>query len=148
MTESRHSPMPRPVRGAAYALCMLGAALALSGCLTRVLEIRSDPPGALAYVNGQPVGTTPAVYKFTQYGDRSLIVTKDEHTTINQTCTLEAPWWACFPCDLFVELWPGTVVDTHEVALTLQPAVDKEADLDGLLKNLGEAGRAMHADTQ
>ena len=93
-----------PHRAAARFACAPLAAVMLAGCLTRVIEIRSDPPGAQAYINGRPVGTTPATYTFDHYGDRTLVLALDHHVTVSETFDLEAPWWGCFPCDLFVEL--------------------------------------------
>ena len=42
-------------------LLLLGLALAiLQGCgVQRTLQIESDPPGALVYLNGDEVGRTP-----------------------------------------------------------------------------------------
>ncbi len=135
-------------RAAARLACAPLAAVLLAGCLTRVLEIRSDPPGAQAYINGQMVGITPATYTFDHYGDRALVLALDDHVTISETVDLEAPWWACFPCDLFVELWPGRVVDRHEKSFTLAGSPGADAELDELFGNMGAAERAMHAEEQ
>ncbi len=135
-------------RAAARLLCAPLAAVALAGCLTRVLEIRSDPPGAQAYINGRLVGTTPASHTFDHYGDRTLVLALEDHATVSETCALDAPWWGCFPCDLFVELWPGEVVDRHERSFTLAKSRNTDADLDDLLRNMGAAERAMHAEEQ
>ncbi|HNS00279.1 MAG TPA: PEGA domain-containing protein [Planctomycetota bacterium] len=142
------SPASFPLRIAARLACAPLAAALLAGCLTRVLEIRSDPPGAQAYVNGRLVGTTPAEYTFDHYGDRTLVLALDRHATVSETIDLTAPWWACFPCDLFVELWPGRVVDRHEKTVTLARNPGADAELEELFRNLGTAQHALHAEEQ
>ncbi len=111
-------------------------ALLLAGCISRVLQIRSDPPGARVYLNGRELGETPLTHTFTDYGARKLLVAKDEYAPVAEVLTLEAPWWAYFPMDLFVELWPAEVVDRHELSFELAEAASPEANLDRLLSNL------------
>lgn len=146
MSAKPRSHVSFPRRAAARLACAPLAAVALTGCLTRVLEIRSDPPGAQAYINGRPVGTTPATYEFDHYGPRTLVLALDDYAAVSETCDLDAPWWGCFPCDLFVELWPGEIVDRHERSFTLAASPHTDADLDELLENLGAAERALHAE--
>lgn len=114
-------------RAARAAAAALVCACALGGCLSRVLEIRSEPPGAAVFLDGEMIGTTPVTHAFTHYGPRQLVLTHDGYQTLAHTCDLKAPWWACFPCDLFVELWPAGVVDrhaTHHELVRTTPATD------------------------
>src|SRR5262245_3745792 len=46
------------------------AMLAQTGCVQRRLTIRSNPPGALAYVDDYQIGTTPVSTDFVYYGTR------------------------------------------------------------------------------
>ena len=44
--------------------------LAALGCVQRRMTIRSNPPGALVYVDDYQVGTTPVSTDFGYYGTR------------------------------------------------------------------------------
>lgn len=44
------------------------AALGLAGCRTRTLEITSDPPGALVWLNDEQIGRTPLEVGFVHHG--------------------------------------------------------------------------------
>lgn len=108
----------------------------LSGCISRVLEIRSDPPGARVYLDGRELGRTPVDHPFTHYGTRRILITKEEYKPVSEEITLKAPWWCWFPFDFFVELWPGRVTDRHRVSYRLEKSAEPEANLDRLLRNL------------
>jgi hypothetical protein len=114
----------------------LGCCLPLPGCITRVLQIRSDPPGARVYLNGEELGVTPLNRTFTDYGSHKLVVAKDYYEPAAETVAIDAPWWCYFPVDFFVELWPAEVVDRHEFSFQLTEAMSPEADVDQLLSNL------------
>ena len=83
------------------AACLLTC---LSGCLYKVLEIRSDPPDARVYLDGKEVGQTPLDFPFTHYGDRRLVVAKSGYRPVAEQVAVKAPWWAWPPFDFFVEL--------------------------------------------
>ena len=57
-------------------------ALASTGCVERRYTIRSNPPGALVYVNGEEIGTTPVSRSFTYYGDRDITLIQDGFTVV------------------------------------------------------------------
>ena len=131
------------------AMLVLGlAALALPGCISRVLEVKSDPPGAWVYLNGQELGTTPVVHQFDHYGTRSIVVSKQGHKPAAEVIHLRAPWWGWFPFDFFVELWPGGVEDRHEFSYELARADEVETDMDRLLKNLDELREKLGPEEQ
>src|SRR5438045_3252646 len=62
-------------------LLALSAALG-AGCVRRTLAVRSDPPGALVYLNGVEVGRTPVQRDFVWYGTYDVQVRKDGYDTI------------------------------------------------------------------
>lgn len=99
----------------------------LAGCVERKMMIRSDPEGAPAWVDEEPVGTTPVEVPFEHYGRRRIRVgpITDEAGSVQY---LEAermletvpPWYELFPLDFFSEvLWPGTLVDKHRIDVQL-----------------------------
>jgi hypothetical protein len=48
----------------ARSIPMLLLAVAATGCVQRRMTIRSDPPGALVYVDDYQIGTTPVSHDF------------------------------------------------------------------------------------
>jgi PEGA domain-containing protein len=76
-----------------------------SGCLKRTLSVRSDPPGALVYIDGLEVGRTPlANLPFHFYGTREIALYSDGHLTERRAVEIDSPWYASFPLDIFSEL--------------------------------------------
>lgn len=108
--------------------------LLCSGCVERKLMIRSEPSGAQAWVDEEPVGKTPVEYSFAHYGRRRVRVgpLRDEKglaqfLSTERIVELEGPWYETFPIDFFFEvLWPGTLVDRHEIELELKAASEQE----------------------
>jgi hypothetical protein len=104
-------------------------ALALAGCVERILLIRSEPAGAPVYIDETYAGSTPAAVPFTHYGVRRVRVgpVRDEPDNLvyaeqERVVRVEAPWYEVFPIDFFAEvLWPAAVRDVHTVSFRLQP---------------------------
>ena len=106
-------------------LLWLGVAtsLANAGCVERKMIVRSDPPGAAVYVDGERKGvTTPDGLEvgFESYGTRTVVVRGEGYVPLVRQAELEVPWYQVFPLGLFSDLlWPGTIVDAHPVSVTL-----------------------------
>ena len=96
---------------ASLLLPLLAAAAACSGSLT----VKSDPPGALVYLNGEEVGRTPMTRDFTWYGTYDVELRKEGYETLKTSGKVIAPWWQWVPIDLFAELLP--LHDQRELAL-------------------------------
>src|ERR1700690_4113146 len=75
----RQSP-PRPTLLLVLAAIVLS--LGTSGCVQRRMTIRSNPPGALVYVDDYEIGTTPVSASFTYYGTRKIRLVKDGYETL------------------------------------------------------------------
>ena len=61
---------PNARRRPAAILGLIAVALGLnSGCVVRRYTLRTDPPGALAIVNGSEIGPTPVSQAYTYFGD-------------------------------------------------------------------------------
>lgn len=69
----------RSGRAAVVCCCLLaGAAVAAAGgCVQRRMTVRSNPPGALVYVDDYQIGTTPVSTDFIYYGTRKIRLVKD-----------------------------------------------------------------------
>ncbi len=78
---------------------MLVAMLAVlpTGCVTRRYLITSDPPGAMVYRDGQPIGPTPVEEPFIYYGKYRFRLVKDGYAPLDVEPELVPPWYQ----------WPG-----------------------------------------
>ena len=104
--------------------------------------------GLDVYVDGVKIGQTPAEYSFTHYGPRALLLAKAGYESLAPTCELNAPWWAYFPIDIFAELWPGRIVDRHEISYALSTAAEGTSGMDALRRNLGAAAQRLSPEPE
>lgn len=104
-------------------LGLAALAMALAGCgqVTRQMTLRSEPSGALVYLNGQEVGRTPCTVDFTWYGRYDVVLRREGSQTVKTTQDVPAPWWQWIPLDLLSDILPGRKVDHHEYAFVLKP---------------------------
>jgi PEGA domain-containing protein len=117
-------------------LFLLGPALAaLTGCgVQRTLQIDSDPPGALVYLNGDEVGRTPMRKNFLWYGTYDVELRKEGYQTLVKPTKVWAPWWQWPPVDFLAELVPLPLEDKHAVQYRLKPMGIRQIDPDEILK--------------
>jgi len=102
---------------AAVALCG-----SLAGCVQRRMMIRSDPPGALVYVDNYEIGTTPVSTNFTYYGTREIRLVKEGYETLTVKEPVPAPWYQVPPLDFVTEnLLPGELRDHRTFQYQLAP---------------------------
>jgi len=93
-----------------------------SGCVRRRLTVRSNPPGALVFVDDQRIGTTPVSTAFTYYGTRKIQLFKDgyEPLTVKQRFTI--PWYQFPGLDFVSEnLWLRETRDERTVDFEMIP---------------------------
>lgn len=110
------------VRGQGTAKWWVAACcLFATGCVTRSLTIKSEPAGALVYVNDQLKGETPYAYDFQWYGHYRVTLRKDGYERLDDTPLLRAPVHLWIPFDLVMELLPVRIRDVREWSYTLQP---------------------------
>lgn len=115
-----HSHSVNLPAAAAMVACLLGAA---SGCVQRRMTIRSNPPGALVYVDDYQIGTTPVSTDFIYYGTRKIRLVKDGFETLTVRQPFPMPWYEIFPLDFVTEnVWPGEIRDERVVDLAMMPA--------------------------
>ncbi len=116
---------PRRRRWAVFALAALSL---LPGCVTRKLHLRSDPPGAVAYLDGERVGVTPVELDFLSYGTRRVELLLPDHARHVELITLERPWWQWVPFDIITELLlPWNIHSEHYCDVRLRP-IDEEGN--------------------
>jgi hypothetical protein len=86
------------------------------------MTIRSNPPGALVFVDDREIGVTPVSTEFTYYGTRKLQLFKDGFETVTAKQKLSLPWYQIFPLDFITEnLWPFEIRDERYVDFQLLP---------------------------
>ena len=99
------------------------ASLLLTGCVERKLVIRSEPEGALVYLDEEFRGVTPLEVPFTYYADPQIELRKPGFEAQRFLYDLRAPFYQWVPLDLFFEVvYPFTIVDERKIERTLRPA--------------------------
>ncbi len=101
----------------------------VAGCVQRRMTIRSNPPGALVYVDDYQIGTTPVSHDFVYYGTRKIRLVKDGYETLTVRQPIPLPWYEIFPLDFVSEnLIPWEVRDERVIDLAMQPASTEPAE--------------------
>jgi hypothetical protein len=119
---------PGPRAKALVAVALL-ACVCLPGCVRRRLTVRSNPPGALVYIDDQPIGYTPVSTPYVYYGTRKIQLIKDGYKTETVMQRFPPPWYEVPPLDFASEnLWPGELRDQRvlDFQLVPQPIVPRE----------------------
>ncbi len=133
----------RAVRACAVAATLF--ALTGSGCVERRLIVRTNPPGALAFVDDNEVGLTPVAISPIYYGNRKIRLVKDGYETLTLIQSVPPPWYEIPPLDFISEnLVPGKIRDqrTFDYQLRPQGVVPKE-ELLGRAENLRHGTQAV-----
>jgi PEGA domain len=123
------------------ALLLAGSA----GCVTRRFVITSDPPGAMVYREGQPIGPTPVEQPFVYYGKYRFRLVADGHEPLDVTPELVAPWYQFPGVDFVTEnLVPFTFRDVQVLKFTLAPLQPvRPDDVQRRAEQLQERGRSI-----
>jgi len=86
------------------------------------MTIRSNPPGALVYVDDYQIGATPVTTDFTYYGTRKIRLVKDGYETLTIMQPIPAPWYQFPPADFITENFvPGEIRDQRMLDYQLKP---------------------------
>lgn len=92
----------------------------------RMLEIKSDPPGARVVLDQDVIGTTPVEVEFWHYGVRRVTVALPGYRTQSQQISIRPPWYARFPIDIVSEvLLPIGWRDHYLLQVVLEPGLDE-----------------------
>ena len=84
--------------------------------------IRTNPPGALAYVDDNEVGLTPVAISPIYYGNRKIRLVKDGCETLTLIQSVPPPWYEIPPLDFFAEnVVPGRIHDVRTFDYQLRP---------------------------
>lgn len=139
----------RPHRGLAQHPLWWAVLLALfllqTGCVQRRITIRSNPPGALVYIDDTEIGTTPCSTSFIYYGKRKIRLVKDGYETLTVEQRFWPPWYEVFPLEVITEnLVPYEFRDERNLMFSLVP--QRLTPIDQLLErgeNLRQGSRSQ-----
>jgi hypothetical protein len=73
------------------------------GAVRRRVTIRSNPPGALVFIDDQEIGVTPVSTSFIYYGTRKIQLIKDGYETVTVLRTFKPPWYQWAGIDFITE---------------------------------------------
>ena len=122
---------------------MLGWLLALTGCVHQQLIVKTTPPGAQVYYNGQLIGQSPVTHEFVWYEPYRVRVEKAGLPTLQQNGVLKAPLWLWFPLDGLMVILPLPLTDRHHLAFDFehptpaQIAAAKQAEFEPPVTHTG-----------
>ncbi len=119
-----------------------------SGCVQRRMMVRSNPPGALVYVDDQekPIGVTPCAHDFTYYGTRKFRLVKEGYETVTEMREISAPWYEYPVADFVSEnCVPGQIRDQRTLDFNLTPQLVVSSDQ--ILSRAEELRRGIHSAT-
>jgi len=86
------------------------------------MTVRSNPPGAVVYVDDYEIGTTPVSTNFTYYGTRKIRLVKNGYETLTVMQPVSVPWYEFFPLEFVSEnLVPGKIRDTRTFDYQMVP---------------------------
>lgn len=98
------------------------ACASMTGCVRRRLTIRSNPAGAVAFVDDRRIGVTPVSTPFTYYGTRKVQLFKDGYEPLTVQQRMRVPWYEYPGLDIVSEiLWPFEIRDEHAVEFDMMP---------------------------
>jgi len=119
-------------------------ALMQSGCMSRRITVRTQPPGALVEMNGQRLGLSPVSTNFTYYGHNEFKISSPGYETAVVQQPTPAPWYQIPPLDFISDNFlPFRVRDHRNYSYTLTPRDPlRELDEQGL-RNRGENFRSQ-----
>ena len=102
-----------------------------SGCVRRVVDITSDPEGAVVWVNDREVGQTPVEVEFVHYGEFDVQVLKPGYEPITAGEKASAPFWDWLGLDLLAEIFPANLVSRNAWHFDLE---EEEGDGESVVR--------------
>ncbi len=110
-------------------LVTISGSVLMPGCVRRRMTVRTNPSGAMVYVDHQSVGTTPVSTSFTYYGTRQIEIIKDGYRTEKFLRRFNPPWYEWPGLDFISEtLWPFEKRDERIVDVQLSPDINVPTD--------------------
>jgi hypothetical protein len=94
----------------------------LAGCVDRRFVVQTNVPGAQIYVDGNPIGPSPADARRDYAGYYKFTAVAPGYEPLTQMVRFRARWYDYPPLDFFAEvLYPFRIEDVRVVRLNLLP---------------------------
>ena len=116
----------------------------LGGCVRRVVDITSDPSGALVWMNGREIGTTPVEVEIVYYGDYDIQLSRAGCEPLSTSAKATPPTWDAPGLDFAAELVPANLVSRNSWHFTLEP---EDRDADALLERAEAAREQVESES-
>lgn len=127
----------------AMGLALGAGLLSLGGCLTRRLEVTSEPSGARVWANDVELGETPLEADFTYYGTYDVRVEKAGFETIRTLVPVDAPFFEYPGPDIVANVIPGGVENVVKWNFKLEPTLEKTQDKAAFEREIVERANAL-----
>ncbi|MCH2162208.1 MAG: PEGA domain-containing protein [Phycisphaerales bacterium] len=124
-------------------LTLLLAPALLGGCVRRVVDITSAPSGALVWMNGREVGTTPVEVEIVYYGNYDVQLTREGCEPLSTSAKANPPVWDAPGFDLVAEVVPANLVSRTSWHFELEP---DDRDASALLERAEAAKARMNSE--
>ncbi len=93
-----------------------------TGCVDRRFVVETNVPGAQVYVDGVPIGPSPADGSWEYAGRREIIAVAPGYESRVERVRFKAKWYEYPGLDFFAEVvWPFRIEDVRRVKLDLEP---------------------------
>ena len=113
-----------------FLILTMATGLLLGGCVRRVVEVTSEPSGAIVWMNDREVGTTPCTVEILHYGTYDVRLEKPGYEPRTQGMKATPPAWDLPGPDLVAELIPTELVSRNAWHVVLDvESMDDEAVL-------------------
>lgn len=93
------------------------------------MDITTEPDGALVWMNGREVGTTPVEVEIVYYGDYDVQVVRDGYETLSTSAKANPPIWDMPGLDLVSEVLPADLESRTRWHFDLVPETQNDADV-------------------
>ena len=104
-------------------LLIIAAVAAGTGCIDRRFVVESNVPGAQIFVNGRPIGPSPADTGWEYPGRYEFRAVAPGYEPLTQCKLVKARWYDYAPFDFMVGvLWPFHIEDVRRFQFELTPA--------------------------
>jgi len=109
-----------------------------TGCVDRRFVVETNVPGAQVYVDGTPIGPSPADGWWEYAGKREMIAVAPGYESKVEMVRFKPKWYEYPGLDFFAEVvWPFRIEDVRRVKLDLEPTrtvnqVDLVSNADAL----------------
>jgi hypothetical protein len=103
-------------------LAVTASACLWTGCVERRFVVVTDPPTAMVYENGRPLGASPADDHYVYYGRYHFTLIKDGFQTLQVDQDIPPPWYEYPVLDFISEnMIPWTIRDVRQFHYSLAP---------------------------